>query len=175
MVNDGIIRYTSLGCTYRIKTKEAMLMKDYDFSKFLETLVNQETPDMVLNTIELMSTDIMSYYNDHLYRRQIDAELVRFEKHILYLRYLRHFIEEEKPEYFIRRQFITSRCMSFYKYTLLKAEESLLNEYGIVFVPYVNKTGFKGTATTLLMMLDLGIITKEGLNGLVETERKYCH
>ena len=135
MVNDGIIRYTSLGRTYRIKTKAAMLLKDYDFSKFLETLVNQETPDMVLNTIDLMSADILSYYNEQLYRRQIDAELVRFEKHMLYLRHLRRYLEDEKPVYVIPRSFIVSRCRSLYKETLLKAEESLLNEYGIVFVP----------------------------------------
>ena len=174
MVNDGIIRYTSLGCTYRIKTKAAMLMTDYDFSIFLEILANQETPDMALNAIDLMSNDIFTYYNEHLYGRHINADLVRFEKHMLYLRYLRRFIEEEKPEYFIRRQFITSRCRNFYKETLLQSEESLLNEYGIVFVPYVNKTGFKGTAMTLLMMFDLGIMKKGDLNGLIETERKYC-
>lgn len=168
-----LIRFTYQGTTFRIKVPEVLNLSDYDFLKFLFYLVNQETRANVPETLYHICMTSDGEYMTMLSSGIINRDLIRFEKHLIWLR--RMLIESQDPaKGFLKRPDVTNTCRKAYQEILRKSEEILLNRYNIIFIGYAGKTGFKGTAYTMLQMMNQGLMNEEVLNGLREQERRYC-
>lgn len=168
-----IIRFTYQGTHFRIKVPDVLNLSDYDFLKFLFYLVNQETRDNVPETLYHICMIADGEYMTMLSSGIINRDLIRFEKHLIWIhRMMTKSLDS--VEGFMKRSDVTNTCRKVYQEILHKSEEILLNRYNIIFIGYAGKTGFKGTAYTMLQMMSQGLMNEEVLNGLREQERKYC-
>lgn len=173
MVTQEIIRFTYQGTSYRLKIPQILNLSDYDYLKVLFYIVNQETRFSITDCLQAMDLAADLEYMKQITNQAIGRDLVRFEKHMIWTRYL--LFKSQVPDFtFMTRSQITIGCRATYQEILLKAEDMLLNDYGLVFKGYANKTGFSGTAYTLARMAFKNLIDKEVLNGIGEQERRYC-
>ena len=170
-----LIRFAYQGTFYRIRIPYIMNRSDYDYLKFLYFLVNQDTSGSVTECLQALDQAADRHYTQMLRDYAIGKDLVRFEKHMIWTRYL--LFQSQVPDHpgFTKRPAVTNGCRGSYQEIQQKAEELLLNYYGIVFRAYQNKTGFTGTAYTLArLMAASDKETEEVINGIREQERRYC-
>lgn len=169
-----IIRFTYQGTTYRIRIPNIMNLSDYDYLKFLYYLMNQETRCSVTEFLQALDQAADRHYMKLIREQAAGKDLVRFEKHMIWNRYL--LFKSQDPDHpgFMRRSAVTTGCRGAYQEIQQKAEEMLLNYYGIVFRAYQNKTGFKGTAYTLVrLMAASDENTERSINDIRELERRF--
>lgn len=173
-----IIRFTYQGTTYRIKIPNIMNASDYDYLKFLYFLVNQETRCSVTECLQALDQAADQHYmkliKEKAKEQAIGRDLVRFEKHLIWTRYLLFKSRDPNHPGFTKRPDVTNGCRGAYQKILQKAEEALINYYGIVFRAYQNKTGFTGTAYTLARLMAAGDEeTERRLNELRKQEQRF--
>ena len=169
-----IIRFTYQGTTYRIRIPNIMNSSDYDYLKFLYYLMNQETRCSVTECLQALDQAADQHYMKLIREQAAGKDLVRFEKHMIWNRYL--LFKSQDPDHpgFMRRTAVTTGCRGAYQEIQQKAEEMLLNYYGIVFRGYQNKTGFTGTAYTLVrLMAASDENTERSINDIREQERRF--
>ena len=170
-----LICFTYQGATYRIKIPGIMNVSDYDYLKFLYYLVNQETHLNVTECLQALDQAADRHYMNMIGEQAVGKELVRFEKHMIWNRYLLFKSQDPNHPGFTRRPEVTNGCRGAYQEIMQKAEEMLLNYYGVVFRNYQSKTGFTGTAYTLARLMAAGDEeTERRLNDIREQERRYC-
>ena len=169
-----IIRFTYQGATYRIRIPNIMNSSDYDYLKFLYFLVNQETHCSVTECLQALDQAADHCYTKMLKDQAIGRDLVRFEKHMIWNRYLLFRSQDPNNPGFTRRQDVTNGCRGAYQEIQQEAEKMLLNYYGIVFRAYQSKTGFTGTAYTLARLMVAGDEnTERSINDIREQERRF--
>lgn len=169
-----VIRFTYQGTHFRIKVPEVLNLGTYDFLKFCHSLVNQEGGSIqAVNMIDQMLDVISDHYDEFLRNGIFDRDFIRYEKHFIYMMRLHDELKYKDAD-LNKRSSVTVSCRVYYSTILQHSENRLLNQFGLVFVPYVNKTGFSGTAYTLLQMFYKDLINEEALNGIREQERRYC-
>ena len=171
-----IIRFTYQDTHYRLKIPQILNLSDYDYLKVLYYIMNQESYLNVHECLKAINDAADQEYTKQINDKAVSRDLVKFEKHMLWTRYLmlRYPDPASTPGY-IKRPEITAGCRAAYREILQKTEEMLLNYYGIIFQAYQNKTGFAGTAYTLARFMAAGDEeTERRLNDIREQERRYC-
>lgn len=171
LVEHGIIRFTVDSVHFRIKAPECMNLRNYDFLKLLNYLSNQESPLQSLNSLQMLEDIAEKEYIRMLSDQAISRDLVNFEKHLIYTRYMLFRRQDPHNTQHIQRAEISRGCREAYAEVMKNATDLLLNQYGVIFIPYTERTGFKGTPYTLARMLALGFIDLEPLR---QSDREYA-
>ena len=170
-----LIRFTYQGTSYRLKIPQILNLSDYDYLKVLFYIVNQETHLSVVDCLQAVSDAADDHYMGMINDHAVNKDLVRFEKHMIWTRFMLFKVQDPKcTPGSIKRPEITNGCRGAYQEILQKTVDMLLNYYGIVYLNYVEKTGFKGTAYTLARLMAVqDDKTLEELNGIREHERRH--
>ena len=178
MVTQEIIRFTYQGSSYRLKIPQILDLSDYDYLKILYFVMNQETRCSITDCLRAIDQaadqNYMKLIKEQAKDQAIGRDLIRFEKHLIWTRYLLFKSQDPNSPGFTRRPDVTNGCREAYQKIQQKAEEALLNYYGIVFRAYQTKTGFKGTAYSLArLMASSDEETERRLNDIREQEKRF--
>lgn len=174
-----IIRFTYQETNFRLKIPQILNLSDYDYLKVLYYIMNQESYLNVHECLRAINDAADHHYMKLIKEKDIEQsigrDLVRFEKHMIWTRYLMHrYPDPASTPGFLKRSEITTGCRAAYQKIQQKTEEMLLNYDGIVFRAYQKKTGFTGTAYTLARLIGCGDEeTERRLNDLRKQEQRF--
>ena len=173
-MTDDILRYSSFGCTYRLKLAQVAMMDSRDFYKFLATVCNQETHEKSLQTLEHILTYMKEVYHNMVDQgcqsRNFTIALKRLEKNMFRVTAMKKLMQQELDNFrIITESEIRRRCQKFYRDANDKALSSLLNYYGINFPAFADMYMMGGTAITMLYALDHQLFDMT----MIEKRRRY--
>lgn len=173
MEND-ILRFTSFGCTYRLKLSKVMYLKSDGFYKFLAAVCNQETREKSIQTLEQILLFAAEMYDAEVKKEApaltFTAALKRLEKNMYRISFMHGcLLNEIKGHRVITENEIQRRCRTSYREVYNKTLAVLISSEGINFPVFADMYMSGGTAMTLLYCLDNEIIDRD----MIEKRRRY--
>ena len=173
-MTDDILRYSSFGCTYRLKLAQVAMMDSREFYKFLATVCNQETHEKSLQTLEHILTYMKEVYHSMVDQgcqsHSFTIALKRLEKNACRVCTMRALMQQELDNFrIITEAEIRRRCQRYYRDVTDMALSNLLNYYGINFPAFADMYMMGGTPVTMLYALDHQLFDME----VIEKRRRY--
>lgn len=173
-MNDDILRFTSFGCTYRLKLSNVMYLGSEGFYKFLAAVCNQETREKSIQTLEQILPFAVKMYDEEVKKEApamaFTVALKRLEKNMYRISFLHgYLLNEIKGQRVITEAEIRRRCQSNYRNVYNKTMDLLISIEGINFPVFSDMYMSGGTPMTLLYCMDNDLIDME----VVEKRRRY--